>query len=340
MKSSRFNPVSLLVAVTFASSSAAAAPPRISQLADRSNLTEQDLRSIEQFASHWCEQLNDGDPAEVDQARDKLAEPLRAVEVGSVFRMQYTQAALPGLKAAIDDGKPQAAVNAMQILAQLGTPRALEVIVANADEQDQPDFGIRLWAAKSFPLAVSQGTLPQNEINKALRSFGHAAQREDNWLVLRRQFEAVASVDGVVSRDVQLDALRQMTERMAEVNPGPSDLMHAAYPALKLVRDEYLRLNAADQKPFGKELAPVLCDVCTVANVHWKNAQADTEAKEIYGGAIHISENLLRLIDPDQRPGQRSPQTQLGPAWNNRNERAFRADHQQWQAVLSKPPYR
>ena len=303
-----------------------------------SNLSEANRRAIRQYSEYWSAKLTDEDPGMVDKARGKLSDPLKAVQVGDVFRVEYTRAVLPGLTEALASGRPQAAVSAMQVVALLGTPRALEVIVENSSMEDQDDFGIRLWAAKSFPTAVRQGTLPQNEINKALRHFGHAARREESWLILRRQFEAIASVHSAVSRDVQLNILRVTTDRMAK-NRDSSDLMAAAYPALKLLRDEYLRLDAVDQKPFGKELAPVLCDVCSVANEHWEDAQDDSETRQIYGDAIHISETLLFLIDPNQRPGQRSPQTKLGPAWQDRDGERFKADHSLWQAVLRRPPY-
>ena len=38
---------------------------------------------------------------------------------------------------------------------------------------------------------------------------------------------------------------------------GPSDLMQAAYPALKLILDEYLRLQPTQQQSFGKSLVKV-----------------------------------------------------------------------------------
>ena len=139
----------------------------------------------------------------------------------------------------------------------------------------------------------------------------------------------IASVRNEVSRDVQINVLRATAGRMAEVQSGPSDLMRAAYPALKLMRDEYLELELRDPdqlESFGKALAPALCDVCTVANQHWKLAQSDAAARVNYGGAVQISENLLKLIDSRVRPRQDGPRTELGPAWRNRDEQRFAAE--------------
>ncbi len=329
-----------LVAFAVAVRTAVGIPPAISHLADDPQLTESNRQAMRVFSEYWCQRLADDDPKTAGEARAKLLDPFKAVQVSEVFRMEYTKAALPELQKAIEGGKPLAAVNALQVVARLGTPRALETIYENASIEDQASFSIRLWAAKAFLVAARDGTLPTNEINKALRQFGYAAGREPEWLVLRRQFEAIASVDSPVSREVQVSILRETTGRMAKVGDPPSPLMQATYPALKLLRDEYLRLPAVEQKPFGKELAPVLSEVCSVANSHWDSAQEDPGAKELYGLAVQISESMLLLIDPDQRPGQQTPRTQLGPAWRERNAPQFRADYGKWQAVLSRPPYR
>ncbi|MHC4081257.1 MAG: hypothetical protein ACYS15_14890 [Planctomycetota bacterium] len=329
-----------LLAAAVAAAASAAPPARITHLADSVTLNEQQRQEIRGYAEYWCDELLAEDPAVVDEAREKLIDPLvRPVRVGQSFRFTYADATLPHLEEIIADAGPQAAVCAMQIAAMLGTPRALETIVQHSSIQDQQEFGLRLWAAKSFPIAVGEEVLPLNEIDKALREFGDAASREQNWLVLRRQFEAIASVEGNVSRDEQVRVLRSTTDRM-EAQEGPSDLMQAAYPALKLMLDEYLKLEPVQQESFGKSLAPILCDLCTVANKHWDSAQQDDVARVTYGGAVHISENLLRLIDGRVRPRQAGPRTELGPAWKNRQKLRFSDDHEAWRSVLSKPPYR
>jgi hypothetical protein len=241
-------------------------------------------------------------------------------------------------------------VNALQILALLGTPASLDVILAHSSIEQEPDLGIRLWAAIGFPTAVRQNALPNNEINKALRDLGEAAasearaavnKRDDDktrWLLLRRQFEAISSVKSQTSREVQVKVLRAVTEAM-DNRQGPSDLMQATYRALLLMRNEYLDLPAADQERMGKSLAPVLCDLCTVAAAHWDNAQKDKTARESYGGAVHISENLLKMIDARVRPNQTGPRTELGPAWRNARKDQFTNDHDKWRTLLLGPPY-
>lgn len=323
----------------------AAAPARISHLVDNASLSERDRDDIRRYALHWT---GSRESAEVDEARAKLIEPLRAVRVGKLFRVEYSKVVVPHLEKVILDGSTHAAVNSLQVVALLGTPEALKVILAHASIEDEDDFGIRLWAALAFPIAVKQGVLPQNKINEALRRLEKAASHEAaaagaadaqyQWLVLQRQFEAIASVKNSVSRDVQVKVLKAVTLAM-EKQQGPSDLMQATYPALMLILNQYLTLDPANRETVGKSLAPVLCDLCTVAAAHWGNAQVDDAARKSYGGAVHISENLLKLIDARVRPDQARPRTQLGPAWRNGDKNRFERDHNKWREVLLGSPY-
>ncbi len=323
----------------------AAAPARINQLVDKANLSERDRDDIRRYALHWA---GNWDPDKVDEARVKLIEPLRAIRVGDRFRIEYSKVVVPLLEKVILNGSAHATVNSLQVVAFLGTPDALKVILAHASIDDEDDYSIRLWAALAFPIAVSQGVLPQNKINEALRKLEKAASHEATapgpantpmpWLVLQRQFEAIASVENSVSREVLPKVLKAVTLAM-ESQQGPSDLMHATYPALILILNEYLTLDQANQQRVGKSLAPVLCDLCTVAAKHWGNAQGDKAARKSYDGAVHVSENLLKLIDARVRPNQKRPRTELGPAWRSGDKNRFVEDHNKWRDVLLGPPY-
>ena len=324
----------------------AAAPARINQLVDNANLSERDRDDIRRYALHWA---GTREPDEVDEARAKLIEPLRAIRVGDRFRFEYSRAVVPHLEKVILQGTTHAAVNSLQVVALLGTPEALKVILAHASIDDEDDFGIRLWAARAFPIAVDQGVLPQDKINEALRKLEKAASREAaaagaadaplQWLVLQRQFEAIASVKNSVSRDVLAKVLKAVTQAMKKNQHGPSDLMNATYPALMLILNEYLTLDPANRKTVGKSLAPVLCDLCRVAATHWAKAQDNEVARKSYGGAVHISENLLKLIDARIRPDQVRPRTELGGAWRSGDKHRFDLDRDKWSDVLRRPPY-
>ncbi len=320
---------------------AGAAPPRgINNLASEKSFTEAQRSDIRSYAVDWCDTLGSEQPDDVDEARAKLFEPLRAVVISQEFRFEYAKAALPGLNKAISTGAPHAAVNALQIVAFLGTPEAFNIIVSHVSADDEKVDDIRLWAAKSFAPAVRQGIVPANEINKALRRLETAASREDYWLALQRQFEAIASVNSPLSRELQVNVLRAITSRMQK-QKGPSELMQAAYPALLLLRDWYIPLPGTDQEVvvLGKSLAPVLHDLCTVAQGHWDLAQADPAARQSYGGVVTISENLLKVIDSQVRPATDAPRSEMSKGWSDRDKARFVTGYNQWGSVIKQPPY-
>ncbi|MCZ6445319.1 MAG: hypothetical protein O6758_03950, partial [Planctomycetota bacterium] len=233
-------------------------PPAIgSGLPGAANLTPKQRINIREYAGHWCDQLALSGQDDVAKVRWKLVEPFRAPSVRDVFRYEYAQAALPQLQEIISGDNPLTAVNAMLVVGFLGTERALETIVDHCDIEDEPRFHVRLWAAKALVIAVEQESIAERDVNRALRRFGHAAGREKKWLILRRQFQALASVNGPVSREVQLSVLGDTADRMMQSGNIPCELMQAVYPALKRMRDDLIVLGRDEQQTFGRVLAPV-----------------------------------------------------------------------------------
>ncbi len=328
-----------LATVAIGTSVHAGPPSRINHLVDKPQLSEPDRANIRKYAEFWSDRLARAEgPADVDDAKAKLVDPMRAVRVGDVFRLEYARSVVAILDKAVQEAPPHAAVNALQVVARLGTPASLEIILSHASVEDEQEYAIRLWAAKAFPVAVQQNVLPANDIDRGLRDLGDAASREPEPLILRRQFEAIASINSPLSRDLQVKVLKAAMEAM-EGQEGPSDLMAAAYVALMIIRNEYLALPPADKDTLGKALAPVLCDLCTVAAAHWDSAQEDDAARSSYGGAVLASEYFLKLIDAQVRPQQSRPGTELGPAWRDRQKGRFDSDHAKWRSLLERPPY-
>ncbi len=326
--------------LVFASARVAdAAPPRsITDLAGASSLSDEQKSRVGEYAEYWVGQFGGG-PEEVNRARVKLLEPMKAPQVSEFFRLEYGRRLLGRLDGFIGGENPHAAVNAMQVTGFLGTPDALDLILAHCDLQDEKRVDVRLWAAKSLFITVSQPVLGQGDVSRGLRRVAAAASHEDRWLVLQRQFEAVAAVDTRVARDVQIDLLVTTARRMAD-SPGPSDLMRATVHAVQLLRETYMKLPRPEQEGFGAVLAPVLGEVVKVADRHWDPVQGNGDAREIYRKAVEACEGLLNFIDRLERPGGSTPQGQLSASWKNRDARRFREGLSKWQETLKGPPYK
>ncbi len=318
-------------------------PRPITGLVGQIALTPQQRDQIRTFAEFYCNQLATGDIPDADQAKRQLLDPMRAPMVTGDFRSAYSKVLTPCLGGVIDGDNPHAAANAMQLLGFLGTPAALDVLQDHIDSKDEDCFAIRLSAAKAFRMAAEAGRLEANDLNPLLRQFEAACRSETDPLVLRRQFEAIASIDSSVARGALLSAVGKKLEELQR-QTEPSPLMEAIYPALVRLRDQYLnlRLGAADQKVFGKDVAHLLCKVFEVGLAHWDKIQSDeqtrTEIGRSYRGAIRVAESFLKTIDRTVRRAE-PPRTQLGTAWENVDKPRFEAGHEDWHAVLTGPPY-
>ncbi len=318
-------------------------PPPVNGLVGQDPLSPQDRVQVRTYAEFYCNQLAVGDIPTAEQAKRHLLDPLRSPVISGDFRLEYSKVLVENLAAVIDGDKPHAAVNAMQLIGFLGTDRALGVIKDHIDAQQEDCFEIRLWAAKAFKKAAEAGRLEANDLNPLLRQLGVACRNETEPFVLLRQFEAIASVDSSIARDVLLDAIGKKLDEL-QGQTEPSRLMEAIYPALVRLRDQYLnpRLTAADQKVFGKDIAGLLYKVFEVGSAHWNTIQADEKTRKEFGrsykGAIGLAENFLKAIDRSVRAAE-PPRTQLIIAWEDVDKPRFEAGHQDWHAVLNGPPY-
>ncbi len=318
------------------------APPPINGLVGQNSLSPPDRAHVRTYAEFYCNQLAAGDIPTAEEAKQQLLDPLRSPVISGYFRLEYSKVLVENLAAAIDGDKPHAAVNAMYLIGSLGTERALEVIKDHIDAQKEDCFELRLWAAKAFQMIAEADQLDPNDLNPLLRQLGIACRNETEPLVLRRQFEAIASVDSPVARDVLLDAISKKLDEL-KAQAQPSRLMDAIYPAIVRLRGQFLnhRLNAAEQQVFGKQAANLLYKVFEVGSAHWNIIQADEKTRHefrSYKGAIGVAESFLKTIDRTVRAAE-PPRTQLITAWENIDKPRFDQEHRNWADVLAGPPY-
>src|SRR5262245_32450641 len=187
----------VLIALLLGSTRAtAASPPQpINDLAVKASLEASDKARIDEYATYWLDQLAGSDPAEIAKARSELLRPLRSPDVRQPFRFAMTDSVLPKLTEVLDGDNIQATYNAMQVVGLLGTPKALDVILLHCDGEHESRYPLRLLAAKAFEQTLLLATLSPNDITRGVRALGAAAGHEEEWLPLRRQFEAMARVN-------------------------------------------------------------------------------------------------------------------------------------------------
>lgn len=331
--------------------SALAAPPNlnISVITSNQALKSDDQARVDEYVRFWTAQLANGQSsaAEAAQATQQLIDPAMTNSAGASFLSTYSSKIVPALRDVLKRNTDEyRAVLAAKVLGFLSTPDALEELCQWSDSMIEKRVAVRLWAARGSQLLIRRlsadaaaGGMNERQINSSLRKLQDAASSEVDWLVMYRQFQAMAAANTETGRQRQIDAFKAVAKRLKENGGEHSKLMDALSRVMYSFRNQFLLLNQQQQRQFGAQLAPQLGNILDVATVHWDAAQGDPEAKLIYGQAVQQSENLLRFIHTTIQ-GQQPPSTALYTAWSTGNRPKLEGDSKSWQNVLNAPPYK
>src|SRR5690606_3065318 len=190
--------VALAVAQGFSGRVLAQAPSSIpSSVVSQARLTPEQVQQVKAYAEYWTDMLArpSASPEDVQRARRELIQPLRGLNVSGAFRFDYSMAAVPPLQSTIRQGSLHAATNAMLVPAELGSARAMTVLLEHVSLRNEPRWQIRLRAAADARNALQLRTLTPNKVVDAANRLREAAISEDNPLVLGRQLEALNAAD-------------------------------------------------------------------------------------------------------------------------------------------------
>lgn len=346
-----FSPLTTMILATcavalavFAPTTAAASEPSsINNLVTLNReFSAEERQRVRAYAAYWSAALASSDLEQARLAKRRLLDPFRSPGVRRVFRDEYSRAGIPELNQVLASNNDFAAVNAIQVIAEFGNEAALSVMRERSATANEPRWQIRLWASRGIGRVATIGgeQIPSRTIENALRDLGRAGETESHWLVLQRQFEAMAVVGGQRARESQLSLLRTTLTRITDEPDGPSELMQPVFRSLVLLRNQLLdpSLPSAQLRSLGTELGPLLGKVFEIGIMHWDTANTENEITAAYNGSIGVAESLLSLIDAQVRNAE-PPRTSLNNAWTSNNRSNFEADFDRWQQVLGGPPY-
>jgi hypothetical protein len=331
-------------------------PPSISSLATNTRLTAEEQESVQTYVTFWCEQLTAGkdSPDSVRTARRRLLEPLRGDLATAAFLDEYGRRLIPLLESVIDDGNAHVSANALIIVSQLGTERALDALLKRSNVRDEPKGQVRLRAARGCKDLLENQNLDSvsaRMITLAARRLRDAARAEDDTLILRHQLQAILAADLARLGDKQREQIRgylvealqgtaqRAIEAPAEANPSGMGLFEATYPVLVETRNAYLRLDLTSQQTFGQQMGPCLGRLLAVPGAQWEAAQNAPRCKEQCGKVVHLCERFLTTLDAFVRGNDGPPETDLKGAWDAGNADRYRQDLGRWESVLGRSPY-
>lgn len=316
-------------------------PASINRLANTTGqLSAEQRRQIADYARYWSAALMSDDFETARRARRRLVEPFSGIGVGRIFRDEYARAAMPELDKVLDSDNTFAAVNAIQVAADFRNDQALSVMRERCGTREQR-WQVRLWAARGLGrIAREAEDIPPRTIVSAVRDLTRAGENERHWLVLQRQFEALAAIGTDEAREAQVSVLRATLARISDDAEGPSDQMQAVHRALLLLRNQLLDpgLSSAQLRSLGTATGPLLGEILEIGVMHWDSANADDDIRAAYNGAMAMTKNLLELIDSQVR-GEGVQRPRFASAWGNGSKANYEADVNQWRQVLGAPPY-
>ncbi|MCA9285662.1 MAG: hypothetical protein KDA22_10625 [Phycisphaerales bacterium] len=305
-------------------------------------LDSQQVAQIRAFVDQWTAQLLEGDVEEVSKARAELTKPLSGPSVSNaaIFLRQFSDAALPSLKTAVQGDSLHRAVNALIVIRSLRTPEAVEFLLARADPRTEARIPIRIRAASLLADTIIEADLPPAQLDSAIRQVAAAAARETDWLAMLHDFGVLSRIavqpklpssSVAMALDGEAAALRAAVDLLASAGTA-SDLMHGVSRCIIVARDQFRDMPASEVKSFRLKLAPMLLKVNEIAAAHWDEAQADPALRKSYGDAVSNSELLLKLTNE-------KISTDLRSAWQSQDRSAFDRDLAVWKEALKRPPF-
>lgn len=335
-----------IVLATGPAAEAQAPPPLDLTITSSPQITSDQQARICNYAEYWTAVLANPDATtdQIKTAREELVRPIQNINVSVDFRFVYSKCVVPALEKAIAPDNIHRASNALLVLGQLGSDRAVDAVLYHCNPQNQPQWQIRQLAAMAGEELLKSRSLQPGKIVDAVKRLRDAAQREENPVILLRQFKAMNAADyrGSPADRTQLrssfiDAFVAVANR-AELS---NELLEPIGHAVLMLRAKFIsgEITQDEKITLSKQLGPALGKVLTALSTSWDSAQADENRKSTFGVVAASTEALLAIVDGVVRSGAARPETRLPHAWSQGNKAAFDANVAAWLDVLKQPTY-
>ncbi len=332
-------------------------PTSLSAYVSRPSLDQQDTAEISEYSAYYLDLLANGDHEAVMKARAKLVEPMKNIRgnASSAFRSTYADSLIPTLEDILDGPDVYRGVNAIQIAGFLGTDSSIRMLEQRAAASNEPNASRRLWVAIAIRESMNNGELSLRSFNAAARGLAEAAEEEDDWRVLMRQFETVSNMvksgrsrdEGgedlrATGRELQLRMMKGTLDRILAADDGETvhiELIQALRPNIFDVQQQYLDPELMQyRREVGLNMAPQLARVYDVILLHGDALRNDEELSDCCGLSLRLSDETLRLIEADLGSDE-APDLKPEQLWKDNDTEALREGREAWKAILTKSPY-
>ncbi len=176
----------------------------ISKIVGKNNISDDEKENIQKYAVGWANQLGSSDGETLKKARAKLASPfLSSARITPYARSLYGNYLKEGFEPLLadDNQNEMAAVNALQIIALLGTEQSCRTLLNHADNATEKRAALRLWASIGVGTSFLTGELPVKKIGGWAERLKGLTIKEKEWFVLTRIFDSLSTLQSIPKVD-------------------------------------------------------------------------------------------------------------------------------------------
>lgn len=310
-------------------------------------LNDEQRRLVTAYAEYWTAQLTsaDSDAEEVEQARQELMRPLRAVGRPSpAFRFEYSTVVVPALEPLLkNDSRPHATLNAAIVLGELASRSALNALIEQSDINRQPDRELRIQASMNVAKALirfgnDSNVLQPRDLGPLLRGLRRAAENEEDGIVLRHLLRGLQAVNTAEAQGFTIAALESVAEKIEAHEGGVSPLIRPFYEAINRFRATYVTdLSPTEKTEVGRSIGPIIADFFSIVASLWEVGHASEEMRTRAAGPLRTCESFAKLVVVNE--GGNPPNTTLRQLWEDGNKEEFSRQVNEWLEVLRRPPF-
>ena len=314
-----------------------AQPSSLSSLATATSLTQADIQRIESVSQNAAAALVAARPEEIDDARDDLISPVQVGNPTELFRAKYFEAMERQLTDIIDSRpNPHVVNSALIVVAEVGSDKALTLLLRYASSRDESAAWVRLAAARGINRLFSDNRLGPAEgrqRTRAARQLKGAVELETDPGVLRHQLSAILAID---SDDLPEGNRTTIYERLAEAlasvadrvkqNPAEVELLLATFDVVDKSLKRFIRMDSAAKRNFGGVISAGFASLLDGFEACWETGASSKSRMSACRLNIAKLETTLERTMAIAFPSVPVGDTTFAKSWDDRDQPAYQGN--------------
>ncbi|MFW6059624.1 MAG: HEAT repeat domain-containing protein [Phycisphaeraceae bacterium] len=319
-----------LVALHFTAGLATGQDNISTDLLTADDLSNEQQQRIDSYVASWCQQLHDGDDADVTRSRQRLAEPLNnPTEPSTTFTGYYSPKLAECLLRGLETDRLIVRLNAMIVVTYMVTEDALPLIEQGLGDENP---GVRYWAAKAVQRLASREVWTRAQQVQLLQQLTDRLGQEQTGWVVQQLMLAIVGLELPEAAERMLTALNERVEGHAE-NPGRA--IQAEQTGLERL---YRELLGEGDRAALRQLARTGYRYMRLAGTHLERGHVPEGYRPGYAEVIDVADTIMRTVNEELNGSQELPEA-TGEAVRQQDWDRVLVIADRWEQVLQEPPF-